>query len=134
MLCMVLVPSRTGTRVAPATIARGARLALRAEGCSDARVLHWFGSRTRVSVLVEPCEPRERRGATCMDHANWPYLGLRDPISAATHVTALLLALGAAGVLWRKTRGNWRPCTTPCGSRQTRSGGSSWWTTARSTS
>lgn len=43
-----------------------------------------------------------------MDQANWPYLGLRDPISAGTHLSALLLALGAAVLLWRRTHGNWR--------------------------
>lgn len=39
---------------------------------------------------------------------NWPYLGLRDPISAGTHLAALVLALVAAALLWRKARGSWR--------------------------
>ena len=43
-----------------------------------------------------------------MENANWPYLGLRDPVSAATHLLALLMVLGAAAVLWRRARGSWR--------------------------
>ncbi len=43
-----------------------------------------------------------------MTSSNWPFLGLRDPISAATHLFACLFAIFAAGLLWRLCRGERR--------------------------
>jgi hemolysin III len=43
-----------------------------------------------------------------MSQGNWPLWGLRDPVSAATHFAAFLLAVLGTILLWRLCRGNWR--------------------------
>jgi hemolysin III len=41
-----------------------------------------------------------------MSQGNWPFLGVPDPISAATHFAALLLATAGTLFLWRLCRGD----------------------------
>jgi hemolysin III len=43
-----------------------------------------------------------------MDNSIWPWLGLRNPISATTHFVAFLLAIAAGMHLWRRCHGQWR--------------------------
>jgi hemolysin III len=41
-----------------------------------------------------------------MSQANWPFLGLRDPVSSGTHFAACLWAIFGTLILWRLTRGD----------------------------
>ncbi len=41
-----------------------------------------------------------------MSQANWPFLGLRDPVSSGTHLVACLWAIFGTLILWRLARGD----------------------------